>query len=63
MPKPVPDLIGSKEACQILGKDRATLSRWVATGRLVPAVQLPGPTGAFLFHRNDVEALVEDVAS
>lgn len=62
MPKSV-DLVGSQEACRILGKDRATLSRWVALGRLTPAVQLPGKTGAFLFNRVDVEALAKETAA
>jgi predicted site-specific integrase-resolvase len=55
---PTNDLIGSAEACELLGGiDRSTLSRWVAFGKLTPAQQLPGRNGAFLFRRTDVEAL------
>lgn len=57
-----PDLIGSKEACAILGDiSRATLTRWVASGRLAAAVKLPGPNGAFMFDREVVESLADEV--
>ena len=54
------DLIGTTEACRLLGIDRSTLSRWVAARepRITPALQLPGPNGAMLFNRADVEALL-----
>lgn len=54
---PLP-LIGSAEACRILGDiNRSTLTRWVADGELPAAGKLPGKNGAFLFDRGDVEAL------
>lgn len=60
---PTNDLIGSAEACELLGGiDRSTLSRWVAFGKLSPAQRLPGRNGAFLFLRSDVEALANDTA-
>ena len=55
------DLIGSAEAAELLGIDRATISRWVAAGRLTPAGKIPGLTGARMFHRKDVEALRERI--
>jgi excisionase family DNA binding protein len=51
------DLIGTAEACQILGVDKATISRWVADGDILPAHKLPHKNGAFLFHRADIDAL------
>jgi transcriptional regulator with XRE-family HTH domain len=48
---PQPDYIGSSELCEILGIDRSTLSRWVQSGRIKPAMKLPGLRGAFLFDR------------
>jgi predicted site-specific integrase-resolvase len=54
------DLIGSAEACRILDVSRATLTRCVADGRLPLAVKLPGPAGAFLYHRADVLALLRE---
>lgn len=52
------DLIGSKEACALLGDvHRATLVRRVWSGALEPVAKLPGKNGAYLFRRADVEAL------
>lgn len=42
-------LITTAQAAAQLGIERSTLSRWVAAGRITPAMQLPGPTGAMLF--------------
>lgn len=47
----------SAEACEQLGIDRSTLSRWVASGRIAPVFKVPGKRGAFLFSPADVEAL------
>jgi excisionase family DNA binding protein len=52
------DLIGSAEACELLRVNRMTLMRWVALDKIKPATKLPGKNGAFLFHREDVEALL-----
>jgi predicted site-specific integrase-resolvase len=49
------NLIGSAEVCDMLGIDRGTLSRWVASGRITPAKQLPGRTGARLFQLSEIE--------
>ena len=59
-----PDLIGSREACQILQIDKSTLSRWVAGETLMPAMRLSTTdNGAFLFRRKDVERLAAERAS
>lgn len=59
-----PDLVGSAEACALLGGiDRSTLVRWVQAGRLVPAMRLPGQTGAYLFRLTDVRRLAREVAA
>ena len=50
-------LIGSAEAATILGVDRATLSRWVARGRVIPIHRLPGPNGAYVFSRTEIASL------
>jgi predicted site-specific integrase-resolvase len=52
-------IIGSTEACTILNIDKATISRWVAAGRITPAGKLPRKNGAFLFNRADIEALAQ----
>lgn len=53
-------LIGSAEACAVLGVDKSTLSRWVAAGVITPAHKNPGKNGAFLFERQAVNALCID---
>ncbi len=64
MPKPTPDdLIGSADACDLLSINRSTLSRWVSAGKLTPTHRLRGTTGAFLFKREDVEALRQGSAA
>lgn len=49
------DLIGSTEACRILGIERSTLVRWVQMRWLKPAGKLPGPNGAYLYRRAEIE--------
>lgn len=52
-----PDLVGTVEAAEIIGCERSSLSRWVALGKLTPAIRVSdGPTSAQLFHRSDIEA-------
>lgn len=52
---PNTDLMATVEVAESLGCERSTLSRWVKEGRITPAMRLPGPTGAFLFHPAEVE--------
>lgn len=56
MPKTA-TLLTSAEVCATLGVHRATLSRWVAAGKLRPAFKLNGERGAFLFRPADVARL------
>ena len=53
------DIIGSTEACTILSIDKATISRWVAAGKLSPVGKLPRKNGAFFFSRQAIDALAE----
>ncbi|HMH92621.1 MAG TPA: helix-turn-helix domain-containing protein [Streptosporangiaceae bacterium] len=55
-------LIGSAEACELLGIDRSTLSRRVARGEITPAQKMPGETGPFLFQRDEIERVLADHA-
>lgn len=59
MPKfTLPSFIGSAEACELLGIDRSTLSRWVASGTLPLAFRASDkPNAALLFCSDDVKAL------
>ena len=55
---PQNQFIGSAEAALLLHIDRSTLIRWVAAGKLTPAIRVSDtPTGAHLFERSDVERL------
>lgn len=53
-------LVGSSEAADILGVDKATLVRWVARGRVAPVHKLPGGNGAFLFSRAVIIRLAQE---
>ncbi|MFA4084835.1 hypothetical protein ONA92_24350 [Mycobacteroides salmoniphilum] len=55
------DEIVAAEACRILGRDRATLLRWVAADKVKATRKLPGATGAFLFRRGDIETLRDEL--
>ena len=57
------DLISVAEVAERTKVDRRTVHRWVESGRLVPALKIPGKTGAYLFRRSDVEALIIEAAS
>lgn len=50
-------LIGSAEAAALLKKDRSAVSRLVGAGKLTPVKKMPGPRGAYVFKRADIEAL------
>lgn len=59
MTSPAAELIGAREACQVAGISRSTLTYWMLTGRLRPAQTIPGPSGrasSHLFARADVES-------
>ncbi len=50
------ELIGSAEACEILGISLPTLTRRVKAGKIT-ATKLPGLTGAYVFTRQEVERI------
>ena len=52
------DLIPTAEVASLAGVAVKTIHRWVADGRITPAVVAPGPTGARLFDRRDVQLLL-----
>ena len=57
------ELVPSVEACDILGIDRSTLSRWAKDGKIRPALKLGGLRGPMWFTRADVEALAAERAA
>ena len=52
------ELLPTKAVAALLGRSVATINRWAQEGRLVPALEMPGDTGARLYRRSDVEALL-----
>lgn len=57
------DLIGAGEAARLLKVSKPTVTRRVAAGTLKAFAQLEGGTGAYVFDRNDIDALVRLAAS
>lgn len=54
------ELIPTSTVAKLLGKTVATINRWAAEGRIVPAMKLGPNTGARLYRRSDIEALLAD---
>ena len=57
------DLLATIEAAEVIGVERSTLSRWVASGRISIAHRLPGRNGAVLFARSEVERVAAAYAA
>lgn len=57
------DLLTTAQVADIVGASRRMVLRWVEAGKLNPVTQLPGPTGALLFTRSDVEALTQEATT
>jgi excisionase family DNA binding protein len=57
------DLLTSAEVCERLNIDRSTLSRWVAAGRIAPALKMPGLRGPFLFDPAEVDRVKAGAAA
>lgn len=57
------DLLGTVEAAEVIGVERSTLSRWIASGRIETAHKLPGRTGVMLFDRREVERVRDEYAA
>lgn len=52
-----------REAAEILGVDRKTVLRFIASERITPTRKLPLATGAYLLPLDDVERLAVERAS
>lgn len=50
----------SRQVAETLRTTVTTVNRWASSGRLEPALQVPGYRGARLFHPDDVDALREE---
>lgn len=55
---PHDELLTATQAGSILGRSGRTVIRMAEAGKLSVVTKLPGPNGAHLFSRADVEALL-----
>jgi DNA-binding XRE family transcriptional regulator len=53
----LPALITANQAAAQVGVNRRTITKYVETGRLTPAMKLPGTKGAWLFRQADIDLL------
>ena len=58
---PKTELLTSRQAAERLEKDRSTISRWVAQGRLKVALRGTGVRGEQFFHPDDVDRLKSEL--
>ncbi len=58
-----PELLTSTQAGTILGKSGRTVQRMADAGELRFAQKLPGPNGAYLFARSEVERVAAEYAA
>lgn len=56
------NLIGTGTAAEILGWSRAKVKREAKAKRLPYELQMPGATGAYLFHRSVIEHIAANRA-
>ena len=56
------DLLTSTQAGALLGKSGRTVVRLAEAGDIPFAQKLPGPNGAYLFRRSDIEQLAKATA-
>jgi len=56
------DLLSTAAVAQLLDRSVSTINRWASQGRLEPAVDMPGRTGARLYRRSDVETLLGEAS-
>ena len=54
------ELLTSPQAGLILGKSARTVARMAEAGEIPVALKLPGPNGAWLYRRADVQALLDE---
>lgn len=57
------ELIDTKTAAQLCNRTYATISRWVADGKLKPVYKGEGLRGGFVFKKRDVEKLAEKLSA
>lgn len=54
------DLLSTAAVAELVGKTVATVNRWAAEGKITPAVEMTGKTGARLYRRSDITAFLDE---
>ena len=63
MPKRAADeLLTSTQVGSLIGRSGRTVIRMAEAGKIAVAVKLPGPNGAHLFRKADVDAFLKAIA-
>lgn len=57
-----PNYLTTEQVARRLGKSVSTINRWAASGKLSPAVDMPGRTGARLYRAGDVLELMAEAS-
>jgi hypothetical protein len=57
------ELIGTKEAAELIGESVKNTIRRVEAGALMPVKKLPGLRGAYIFDRADIVAIRDERAT
>ncbi|MFF2454996.1 helix-turn-helix domain-containing protein [Isoptericola sp. NPDC058082] len=56
-----PELLTSQEVAELLHRDRKTVQRWAAAGKLPYAAKVRGQRGAWLYERRSIERFAEEL--
>lgn len=56
------ELMTTADVMELTGKTAATVTRWVAAGKLTPVHKGRGIRGAFMFAKADVDALLAEAS-
>ena len=56
LPPSEDDLLTTAQVAELKGWSVTSINRWALNGELPAVRKLPGRTGAYLFHRADVES-------
>ena len=60
---PMPETLTTTEAAQMLGCSARTIQRMIEGDKLTPERKLPGPNGAYLIPRAEVERILSERAA
>lgn len=56
------ELLTATQVGSLIGRSGRTVIRMAEAGKIAVAAKLPGPNGAHLFRKSDVDALIKECA-